>query len=70
MKKYTKPKIQSVRLNPEQAILQVCKVGGVYIWTATRCGSTGPIVLSCTISIKGVRERGHPALYTNENQSS
>ena len=30
MKKYIQPKIKSVSLDPDQAILQVCQVGGGY----------------------------------------
>ena len=32
MKQYTPPKIKSVVLDPEQAILEVCRVGGAYMY--------------------------------------
>ncbi|MDD4202535.1 MAG: hypothetical protein PHQ52_03620 [Candidatus Omnitrophica bacterium] len=58
-KKYTTPKITSVELNPEQASLQVCAVGGLYLWTMaganTHCNSQynpllGPM---CELTPKG-----------------
>ena len=31
MKQYTPPKIKAVELDPGQAILQVCRAGGIYL---------------------------------------
>ncbi|MDD4202508.1 MAG: hypothetical protein PHQ52_03485 [Candidatus Omnitrophica bacterium] len=54
-KKYTQPKIRSVNLDPEQAVLQVCQIGGVYFVTTVslKCfaGGFGPY---CHVSVKGV----------------
>ncbi|MDD4203460.1 MAG: hypothetical protein PHQ52_08340 [Candidatus Omnitrophica bacterium] len=57
MKQYTQPIIKKVILDPVQAVLQVCKVGGQYFMTgSTGCmsigGKLGPQPL-CYISVKG-----------------
>ncbi|MDD4202560.1 MAG: hypothetical protein PHQ52_03745 [Candidatus Omnitrophica bacterium] len=31
-KKYIQPKIRSIKLDPKQSMLQVCRVGGLYLW--------------------------------------
>ena len=42
MKKYIKPKIKAIKLDAEQAILNVCAVSGVYFNTpTTRCFPQG-----------------------------
>jgi hypothetical protein len=60
MKKYIKPKISSIELDPEQAILNVCAVGGIFMlqkvspsiyWCITR---TGTYSSNCLTSIRGV----------------
>ncbi|MDD4203271.1 MAG: hypothetical protein PHQ52_07375 [Candidatus Omnitrophica bacterium] len=33
MKKYIHPKIKVIVLDPKQALVQVCKAGGVYLWS-------------------------------------
>ena len=55
MKKYIKPKIKAIQLDPEQAVLQVCQVGGAYfrITGSTKCFNGGPGAY-CDITIKGV----------------
>jgi hypothetical protein len=57
MKKYQQPKIKKVVLDPEQAVLQVCKVGGQYFLVGfTRCmGIGGSFMLSplCNLSVRG-----------------
>ena len=42
MKKYVEPKIKAIMLDPDQAVLEVCKVGGVYFTaTASQCTQPG-----------------------------
>ncbi|MDD4202531.1 MAG: hypothetical protein PHQ52_03600 [Candidatus Omnitrophica bacterium] len=70
-KNYITPKITSVYLDPKQASLQACAVGGLYIWTMTgdntHCSSVlrtigaGP---NCNISVKGQGGVGMPMIYT------
>ncbi|MDD4202766.1 MAG: hypothetical protein PHQ52_04810 [Candidatus Omnitrophica bacterium] len=56
-KKYIQPKITSVYLDPEQALLQVCRAGGIYLqalntttmWCSTAAGK-GP---KCILTPKG-----------------
>ncbi|MDD4202174.1 MAG: hypothetical protein PHQ52_01775 [Candidatus Omnitrophica bacterium] len=60
MKKYILPIIKSVKLDPKQAMLQVCRAGGIYLlaastaymWcsTVTRTDSAGP---PCLFTPKG-----------------
>ncbi|MDD4203406.1 MAG: hypothetical protein PHQ52_08070 [Candidatus Omnitrophica bacterium] len=53
MKKYIQPKIKSVILDPDQAVLHSCMVGGAYIETrANGCFSTGTGA-PCTAAAKG-----------------
>lgn len=60
-KKYKQPKIKRIQLDAEQAILQVCAVGGVYMllragvstfWCITATGASWD---NCQISAKGVQ---------------
>ena len=59
MKKYIEPKIKAVELDADQAILQVCMVGGAYLGEAmspgtSRCtpmGSSG----KCDLEVRGAR---------------
>ncbi|MDD4202175.1 MAG: hypothetical protein PHQ52_01780 [Candidatus Omnitrophica bacterium] len=48
MKKYIQPKIKVIELDSKQAILQVCKINGVYLTLAEDCvyvfGGTVPIM--------------------------
>ncbi|MDD4202637.1 MAG: hypothetical protein PHQ52_04140 [Candidatus Omnitrophica bacterium] len=58
MKSYTKPKIRSIVLDPEQSVLEICKIGGLYFGTfAQGCISlpvfTNPISATCINSVKG-----------------
>ena len=55
--KYEKPLITAVVLDPEQAVLQVCAIGGVYlVYLENRCMVTGTIVtMSCPKSVRGRR---------------
>jgi hypothetical protein len=47
MKKYIQPKIRSVKLDPKQAMLQVCKAGGFYL------GSTNTTNIDCSTGYFG-----------------
>ncbi|MDD4201879.1 MAG: hypothetical protein PHQ52_00235 [Candidatus Omnitrophica bacterium] len=55
MKQYTAPKINSIELDQKQALLQVCKVGGLYVsrsisaWCGQFSGD-GPL---CNFTPKG-----------------
>lgn len=40
-KPYTKPEVKQVQLRPEEAVLAVCKVAGVYGPTAPGCQTLG-----------------------------
>ncbi|MDD4202634.1 MAG: hypothetical protein PHQ52_04125 [Candidatus Omnitrophica bacterium] len=54
MKKYLQPKIRAVKLDAEQTVLQVCKVGGAYFVTAgniCQTGQTGRAV--CGLTVRG-----------------
>lgn len=60
-KNYIKPRIKSIKLDSEQAILQVCKIGGAYFGgpyydpTANMCriiNSPGGMY-TCVVSIRG-----------------
>ena len=62
MKKYTSPKIKSVALDPEQAILEVCRVGGAYMYTNTPNNycmpyTGGGIFGNCPIAVRGVSKK-------------
>ena len=54
-KKYIEPKIKAVELNAEQAIIQVCAIGGNYFASVSAClgnVGTGP-VRTCALEVKG-----------------
>ncbi|MDD4203432.1 MAG: hypothetical protein PHQ52_08200 [Candidatus Omnitrophica bacterium] len=57
MKNYIKPKIKVVVLDPEQAVLEVCKIAGVFFYEThghylcLRYLSGGPA--RCSVSAKG-----------------
>lgn len=57
MKKYTSPKIVSISLNSEQAILQVCQVAGAYFdnLKCTLLSSRYAGYGTCYISVRGTR---------------
>ena len=76
MKQYITPKIKSIELNAEQAILQICQLGGIYIYiqpyVSSRCaiiGSTGVAGsrYTCPVSVKG---RSTTGPYETINQTS
>ena len=52
MKKYIKPKIKAIDLDPDQAILAVCQVAGAY-FLFNGCFSSGTGV-ACPSEIRGV----------------
>ncbi|MDD4202501.1 MAG: hypothetical protein PHQ52_03450 [Candidatus Omnitrophica bacterium] len=58
-KKYKKPKISAVELDAKQAILQVCKVEGLYMkfvefaGIGSVCVQTGT-GFACDVSVKGI----------------
>ena len=55
MKKYIAPKIKSIKLDPEQAILQICQLGGFYFYNTSSCkaiGFKGSTPKTCSTSIK------------------
>ena len=56
MKKYIEPTIKVVRLDPEQAVLQVCQLNGNYFESTTLCVGTrntgGPA--RCTLTVRSV----------------
>ncbi|MDD4203403.1 MAG: hypothetical protein PHQ52_08055 [Candidatus Omnitrophica bacterium] len=54
MKKYLQPKIKAVMLDPDQAILQTCMVGGAYMLTTRTnyCLSIGS-QMECSQSMRG-----------------
>jgi hypothetical protein len=55
MKKYKRPKVSIVALDTDQAILNVCMVGGVYLSQATICvgGATTVPTNPCLTSNRG-----------------
>ncbi|MDD4203337.1 MAG: hypothetical protein PHQ52_07710 [Candidatus Omnitrophica bacterium] len=57
MKKYIKPNIKAIELSPEQAVLNVCIVGGVYFGTGIGVNlchdGTGPGQGGCESSVRG-----------------
>ncbi|MDD4203412.1 MAG: hypothetical protein PHQ52_08100 [Candidatus Omnitrophica bacterium] len=54
-KKYSQPKIEAVKLNNQQAILAVCKIGGIYftVVATTACLATGAGTVPCNKTAKG-----------------
>lgn len=57
IKPYIKPKIKAVKLDPDQAILQICKSNGLYFTNSSKCistnGTTGPA--QCNQTVRGAR---------------
>lgn len=58
-KKYIKPVITRVKLDPEQAILQACIIGGIYFaGGAVDCMSAsmaGTTHITCATTVKGTK---------------
>jgi hypothetical protein len=54
-KKYTQPKITAVDLDPSQAIIQACYIGGAYFnIDQTGClGGVGGVIGTCLSTVKG-----------------
>jgi hypothetical protein len=53
-KKYISPKITAVELDPEQAILNVCAVGGMYLTGPNSCAFlSGGGMESCGTALRG-----------------
>lgn len=61
MTKYIAPKIKSIELDPEQAVLEVCQIDGNY-FTSNHLGSpacamgTGAAPYDCNTSVKEQRQ--------------
>ncbi|MDD4203142.1 MAG: hypothetical protein PHQ52_06725 [Candidatus Omnitrophica bacterium] len=55
MKKYISPKVKAVVLDPDQAVLEVCKLGGHYFKriTATVCFYGTDTMGECYVTPKG-----------------
>ncbi|MDD4202499.1 MAG: hypothetical protein PHQ52_03440 [Candidatus Omnitrophica bacterium] len=57
-KQYKYPRIKAVILDPEQAILEVCQIGGVYFFKpagTSLCGiGVGKFGPYCDISVRGI----------------
>ncbi|MDD4202498.1 MAG: hypothetical protein PHQ52_03435 [Candidatus Omnitrophica bacterium] len=60
MKKYIQPKIKSIELDPKQALLQICRIGGIYLFAlenygavARDCNSVAGSDTPCGITPKG-----------------
>ncbi|MDD4202532.1 MAG: hypothetical protein PHQ52_03605 [Candidatus Omnitrophica bacterium] len=70
--KYRKPKITVVLMDPKQASLQVCAIGGIYIWTSAGAGvhcnsrtpNPWPMGAPCNITPKGGAGGGTSMYYT------
>ncbi|MDD4202257.1 MAG: hypothetical protein PHQ52_02195 [Candidatus Omnitrophica bacterium] len=69
-KKYKKPVITGIKLNSENAILQVCQVGGIYIEGTNHCKGTGHDIGICSVSVKGHIVSGGNRTHTVENAPS
>ncbi|MDD4202497.1 MAG: hypothetical protein PHQ52_03430 [Candidatus Omnitrophica bacterium] len=75
MKKYIQPKIKCVELDPKQALLQVCAIGGVYFEIGSQCGLViwpTTYTATCNTGVKGNSElMGYSAKiqYTNDMPS-
>ncbi|MDD4202290.1 MAG: hypothetical protein PHQ52_02360 [Candidatus Omnitrophica bacterium] len=66
MKKYCTPRIASVELDGRQAVLQVCKIGGVYFdvgYHACFAGNTTGAGFACTVTPKG--GEGSPTMWVD-----
>ncbi|MDD4202115.1 MAG: hypothetical protein PHQ52_01460 [Candidatus Omnitrophica bacterium] len=59
MKKYIQPKIKAISLIPEQAILEVCKLSGLYFELGVKCvyGTGG--IWTCSVSGRGAIVSSH-----------
>ena len=52
---YTKPRLTAIKLDPEQAILTSCQVGGGYHNAfRSQCESRSTTVLACGTPIRGI----------------
>ena len=59
MKKYLEPKIKAIKLDIEQAILNVCVIGGAYFnSTATLCVGTNASTVHATAKFCRSEPRG------------
>ncbi|MDD4203188.1 MAG: hypothetical protein PHQ52_06955 [Candidatus Omnitrophica bacterium] len=57
IKNYKKPVISAITLNPDQAILQVCQVGGAYFGGGgqpSNCLFLGGLV-GCDLTVRGTK---------------
>ena len=54
---YKQPKICAITLDVEQALLEVCQIGGGYWGTGNQCIGGAPMT-ECPISVRGVRNAG------------
>ena len=72
MKKYIEPKIKAVTLDADQAILQVCAVGGIYMSASGGLCTTGwetPLTFTCATPNKGI-SKGMRNNFPPENNPS
>ncbi|MDD4202118.1 MAG: hypothetical protein PHQ52_01475 [Candidatus Omnitrophica bacterium] len=75
MKKYIQPKIKAIKLDSDQAILQVCKVGGDYFGVGTngtnKCQKADDPTLgssTCLVAVKGVNPQVNTLNVTSLDQ--
>ena len=71
-KNYSSPEITAVRLDPQQAMLQVCAVGGVYVSNlggSILCGEQGGMGARCKSSQKG-GEGGNQSIISEPQQAA
>ncbi|MDD4203407.1 MAG: hypothetical protein PHQ52_08075 [Candidatus Omnitrophica bacterium] len=74
MKKYVQPKIKAMELSPEQAILNVCQVGGGYMSgpptnTSGYCMSAGSVA-ACRVVVRGGTKLAGPGGTTPDSAPS
>ncbi|MDD4202099.1 MAG: hypothetical protein PHQ52_01365 [Candidatus Omnitrophica bacterium] len=58
MKKYFQPKVKALKLDDKQAVMSVCKIGGMFFNAgSTHCqyGAGGP-AYTCPQTVKGVAD--------------
>lgn len=70
MKKiYIEPKIKAIELDPRQAVLEACKIGGQYFGGATECMYLIPAtdIIPCPLSIKGTKKSIGPGTSRETN---
>ncbi|MDD4201878.1 MAG: hypothetical protein PHQ52_00230 [Candidatus Omnitrophica bacterium] len=66
MRKYIQPKIKAIQLHPEQSILAICAIGGLYLYYQTTlrvnfCGNiTGTPAMECQLTPKGAAGGNSP----------